>query len=66
MYTQGPNRRPAAWFLEERLRNIKKRLRSVRTEKYFGKAKVPIVIDYIPMCVFIESTISEERAEQLK
>ncbi|XP_053350481.1 uncharacterized protein LOC128520316 [Clarias gariepinus] len=58
-YTQGRNHHPATGFLEERLRNIRKKLRSVsRPQKQEDKEPEKA---YIP-----DSTISEDRAKQLK
>ncbi|KAJ8364335.1 hypothetical protein SKAU_G00131660 [Synaphobranchus kaupii] len=58
-YAQGRNHRPATGFLEEGLRNIKKRLRSMSRPQ---REEVDE-----PYRTFIpESTISQERAEQFK
>ncbi|XP_046906497.1 uncharacterized protein LOC124488068 [Hypomesus transpacificus] len=58
-YAQGQNHRPATGFLEERLRNIRKRLRSMSRPQREAMHE--------PNRTFIpESAISDTRAEQLK
>ncbi|KAL7408482.1 hypothetical protein ABVT39_024109 [Epinephelus coioides] len=58
-YTQSRNHRPATGFLEERLRNIRKRMRSLnRPTRQEGSEPESV---HIP-----DSTISDERAEQMK
>ncbi|XP_061746235.1 uncharacterized protein LOC133544983 isoform X2 [Nerophis ophidion] len=58
-YTQGRNYRPATGFLEERLRNIRKRKRSLSRPTRQEDSEPERVC--IP-----DSTISDERAERMK
>ncbi|XP_059403401.1 uncharacterized protein LOC132136875 isoform X2 [Carassius carassius] len=58
-YAQCRNNRPATGFIEERLRNIRKRLRRLRRPQ--GEKE-----DAPCRTVMPESTISEERAEEIK
>lgn len=59
-YAQCRNNRPATGFIEERLRNIRKRLRRLRRPQ--GEKEDAPCRTVMP----VESTISEERAEEIK
>ncbi|KAJ8353502.1 hypothetical protein SKAU_G00210690 [Synaphobranchus kaupii] len=60
-FTPGRNHRPATGFLEERIRNIRKRLRSQQEPRPQREVENEPSRAVIPV-----STISAERAEQLK
>ncbi|RXN34367.1 hypothetical protein ROHU_004056 [Labeo rohita] len=59
-YAQCRNNRPATGFIEERLRNIRKRLRRLRRPQ--GEKDNAPSRTVVP----VESAISEERAEEIK
>lgn len=67
-YTPGRRQRPATGFLEERLRNVRKRLRSSSTLRSMRQKTPPQMADNgAPARALIpERTISDERASQLK